>query len=359
MSGRTLARLLAFVLIAGPAASSSSSAQPVPALRMPGAGRVAAVIETRQRDGFDQRIRYEGGDGRNHAEIALRTETGDLLLAFPPRLAKPSEFGIAGEIAVRFPGEAMRVVAPRRNAYGPVGLALGLDCLYAWQWFERPRAGAQVARSDGLFGVSDPSAPRRALSLRIRLCRTAQASLDQLVAAVERLTIALPGDGTARPAPAPLPRRRPPPRPAPEARQAPPPQRPPQERPSQERPSQERSTQERPAPQRPAPPERPQAEPAPGRPTVPIPPAESGRRYLAPRSQEPRAPEIPPAPEAAPRSGTQRYITDGPQPAEPPGGTPTPSPAPNAVPGRGTGETLSRDLPPEAYRPPPERSPGR
>ncbi|KMO13989.1 hypothetical protein SQ03_20565, partial [Methylobacterium platani JCM 14648] len=126
--------MLAGLIWAGPAAAQSA-----PALRLPGAGRVASVVETRHRDGFDQRIAYDGGDGRNHAEIALRNETGDLLLAFPPRLAKPSEFGIAGEIAVRFPGEALRVVPPRRNAYGPVGMALGADCLYAWQWFERPR----------------------------------------------------------------------------------------------------------------------------------------------------------------------------------------------------------------------------
>ncbi|SFV17229.1 hypothetical protein SAMN02799631_06668 [Methylobacterium sp. 174MFSha1.1] len=342
--------VLALLAGAGPA-----PAQTVPALRLPGAGRVAAVIETRHRDGFDQRIRFEGGDGRNHAEIALRNETGDLLLAFPPRLAKPSEFGIAGEIAVRFPGEPMRIQAvPPRNAYGPVGLALGADCLYAWQWFERPRRDAQVASRegipasrDGIFGTTDPSAPRRALSLRIRLCRTAQASLDDLVAAIRHLTIALPGDGAVR-APAaarPVPRRRvakPAPRPAPagapeqEARPAPP-------------------------PERPRPPPQPQAEPAPPRPTVPVPPpAEGGRRYLAPRAPESRTPEArpletPAAPEAAPRSGSQRYITDGPQPAEPPGVTPTPSPAP----GRGAGETLSRDLPPEAYRPPPDRAPGR
>ncbi|GJD61665.1 cellulose biosynthesis protein BcsN [Methylobacterium frigidaeris] len=347
MSVRLPTALLA--LIAGVATVGSALAQSAPALRLPGAGRVAAVIETRHRDGFDQRIRYEGGDGRNHAEIGLRNETGDLLLAFPPRLAKPSEFGIAGEIAVRFPGETMRVLAtPRRNAYGPVGMALGADCLYAWQWFERPRRGAQLASRDEVFGTSGPSAPRRALSLRIRLCRTAQASLDDLVAAVQRMTIALPSDGVVQAPAAPrpvVPRRRPPkpaPRPAPaepapesEARPAPPPP----ERPR----SQPQGTQ-------------PQAEPAPSRPTVPVPPpAESGRRYLAPRAPEPRPPETPPAPEAAPRSGSQRYITDGPQPAEPPGATPTPSPAP----GRGAGETLSRDLPPEAYRPPPERGPGR
>ncbi|AWB24077.1 hypothetical protein DA075_27010 [Methylobacterium currus] len=342
MSARLPLCLLA--VIAGFAGAGSALAQAAPALRLPGAGRVTAVIETRHRDGFDQRITYGGGDGRNHAEIGLRNETGDLLLAFPPRLAKPSEFGIAGEIAVRFPGETMRVQArPGRNAYGPVGMALGADCLYAWQWFERPRRGAQATSRDGIFGVADPSAPRRALSLRIRLCRTAQASLDDLVAAVQHLTIALPVDGVVQvPAPRPAPRRRPAkavPRPAkaepaPEARPVPPPP-------------------ERPQPQ---PRPQPQAEPAPTRPTVPVPPpAEGGRRYLAPSPPETRPPEAPPAPEATPRSGSQRYITDSPPPAEPPGATPAPSPAP----GRGAGETLSRDLPPEAYRPPPDRGPGR
>ncbi|PJI36815.1 hypothetical protein CTI14_72205, partial [Methylobacterium radiotolerans] len=33
---------------------------------------------------------YAGGDGRNHAEIALRRETADLLLAFPPRWPSPA-----------------------------------------------------------------------------------------------------------------------------------------------------------------------------------------------------------------------------------------------------------------------------
>ncbi|WP_287031569.1 cellulose biosynthesis protein BcsN, partial [Methylobacterium sp. CG08_land_8_20_14_0_20_71_15] len=210
-NGRRAALLVALAagvgLLGGPA-----QAQTAPALRLPGAGTVAGVVETRLRDGFDQRIRYAGGDGRNHAEIALRNETGDLLLAFPPRLSKPSQFGIEGEIAVRFPGQAMRVLtSPRRNAYGPVGIALSADCLYAWQWFERPAAGTRVA-AGGLFGPLPQSASgRRALSLRIRLCRTAEASLDTLVAAVEGLTIVLPEGGFA--APAARPARRAPPRP--------------------------------------------------------------------------------------------------------------------------------------------------
>ncbi|MEQ4596485.1 MAG: hypothetical protein ABN488_01745, partial [Methylobacteriaceae bacterium] len=77
-----LLAVLPALLVVGPAL-----AQTAPVLRLPGAGPVAGVVETRVRDGFDQRIRFEGGDGRNHAEVALRNETGDLLLAFPPRLA--------------------------------------------------------------------------------------------------------------------------------------------------------------------------------------------------------------------------------------------------------------------------------
>lgn len=51
---------------------AGARAQTVPVLTLPGAGALTAVIETRERDGFDQRLRYAGGDGRNHAEIALR-----------------------------------------------------------------------------------------------------------------------------------------------------------------------------------------------------------------------------------------------------------------------------------------------
>ncbi|PXW53695.1 cellulose biosynthesis protein BcsN [Methylobacterium sp. B4] len=322
----------AFALLAGPALAQSA-----PALRLPGAGPVAGVVETRLRDGFDQRIRFEGGDGRNHAEVALRNETGDLLLAFPPRLAKPSQFGIESEMAVRFPGQVMRAVAPRRNGYGPVGMALSAECLYAWQWFERPSAAQRVASRGGLLDTLAPTSGRRALSLRIRLCRTAQASLDDLVAAVERMTIALPGEpgaagrpGRAGPRPA-LVRRPPPTR----ARQAarPAPQEPPPAATPQSAPT--------PPPQQAAPPARPQ---------VPAPPDSAGRRYIAPPTPEGTPPASPPEAGAA-AGGAQRFITGVPKSGEASGRDLMPSPAP----GRSTGESLSRDLPPEAYRPAPDR----
>lgn len=320
--------------------AAPAAAQPAPALRLPGAGPVEAVIETRLRDGFDQRIRYAGGDGRNHAEIALRNQTGDLLLAFPPRLAKPSQFGIEGEIAVRFPGQVMRVQgAPHRNVYGPVGIALGPDCLYAWQWFERPAAGARPM-GNGLFGpLSATNSGLRALSLRIRLCRTAEASLADLVAAVEGMTIALPGaTGLAGPAPTAAPRtiRRRPAAPR-AARDTPAPQK------SEPRPRPEPRAAERPEPAPTASPPAARQQPAPLVPPPPqATPGDAGRRYLAPAAPE----TPPPAAQPAPSPGGQRYITDPPRSPE------MPSPAP----GRGTGESLSRDLPSEAYRPPPERS---
>jgi hypothetical protein len=186
-----------YCALAGLLLPAAVHAQTAPVLSMPGAGALTAVIETRERDGFDQRLRYAGGDGRNHAEIALRQETADLLLAFPPRLAKPSAFGISGEIAVRFPGQAMTVRPPLRNAYGPVGIALGADCLYAWQWIEGGRSDVAGAQPPALF-QAQPLA-RRAISLRIRLCRTAEASLGDLMRAVEGLRINLPG---TRPPPA-------------------------------------------------------------------------------------------------------------------------------------------------------------
>ena len=337
LRGLAAASALACGLALGAGAARAQGAAPV--LYLPGAGAVTAVVSTPVRDGFDQRIQFEGGDGRNHAEIALRNETGDLLLAFTPRLAKPSQFGIEGEIAVRFPGQPMRVLAaPRRNAYGTVGMALGPDCLYAWQWFERPRAGPRAEVQGGLFGpLPEWRDGRRALSQRIRLCRTARASLDDLVGSVERMVITLPtGVRSAPVAAARPPVRRKPPAPRiarPAAAEAPPrPELPAAPPPAPPPPKVEQSRVPAPPPPQPS-------------------PTDTGRRYLAPAPPEAGAPTAVPPP--APSGGPQRYITDGLRPAEAPGTSLAPSPAP----GRSTGESLSRDLPAEAYQPPPKRGP--
>ncbi|ACL58644.1 cellulose biosynthesis protein BcsN [Methylobacterium nodulans] len=335
------ALLLGSMVVAAP---GRGLAQPAPVLHLPGAGRVAGIEEIRVRDGFDQHIRFEGGDGRNRAEVGLRTETGDLLLAFPPRLAKPNELGIAGELAARFPGQMMRVVTtPQRNAYGPIGLAVSADCLYAWQWFERASRAARGDERPGLLGpLSPPPAGRQALSLRIRLCRTAQASLGDLLRAVARMTIALPH----RPALA-----------SREAIPSPPVARPakPRSRPAQPKPAAPVPARARTAPEAPVarPSQPPPAAPAPPSPPPPSDSSEPGRRYIVPPA--PAAPAPPAAPpDASAPSGPQRYITDGMTAPAPPGGSHL---APQPAPGRTPGESLSRDLPPEAYRPPPLRSP--
>lgn len=308
-----------YCALAGLLLPAAVHAQTVPVLSMPGAGALTAVIETRERDGFDQRLRYAGGDGRNHAEIALRQETADLLLAFPPRLAKPSAFGISGEIAVRFPGQAMTVRPPLRNAYGPVGIALGADCLYAWQWIEGGRSDVAGAQPPALF-QAQPLA-RRAISLRIRLCRTAEASLGDLMRAVEGLRITLPG---TRPPPAVVRGR--PPRTTPKT--------------AARRPSRpaaaEAQKAKNPPPQTPVV-ERPQTPVAP--PVAPPPSAPSvatdQKRYIVTPTPQAPAPVLP-------EPGSQRYITEG-------SGSGT---APKPAPGQAPGETFFRDLPPEAYRPP-------
>ncbi|WP_244514152.1 cellulose biosynthesis protein BcsN [Methylobacterium sp. UNC378MF] len=306
-------------------ACGAATAQPAPVLLLPGAGAVTAVIDTRERDGFDQRLRYAGGDGRNHAEIALRRETADLLLAFPPRLAKPSEFGIAGEIAVRFPGQAMTVRPPLRNAYGPIGIALGADCLYAWQWIEGGRSDSASGGQPPALFQAEPIARRRAISLRIRLCRTAEASLGDLVRAVEGLRIALPGTRLPSAAARIRPRR-----PAPKA--------------VARRPGKpvaaEAETPETPSPRKqpPAPPPSPPQTPVAPPPAPPPIASPDQKRYIVPPTPQSPAPVLPEA-------GNQRYITDG-------GGTGI---APKPAPGQAPGETFFRDLPPEAYRPPSAR----
>lgn len=301
-------------------------AQAAPVLRLPGAGRVVATSDTPVRDGFDQRIQFGGGAGTNAANLGLRTQTADLVLAFPANLARPNRAGIDAEIAALFPGQVLRVLAvPRRNAYGPVGMAVGADCLYAWQWIDL--TPAMMGGSGGrprLFGSLSRPDPVGAVSLRIRLCRTERASLPDLIAAVEGLSL----DLAARPrldVPAPIVRtRRPAPRPAAVA-----------------------------APRRKAPATA--TERVAAQPDSAAPPESAGRRFLAPPASNTVAPPSPAPPVArpavAPPAGA-RYITDVIRPPETPDravSTPSPSPA-----GRPSSpEGVSPDLPIQAIEPAP------
>ncbi|MHC2000155.1 cellulose biosynthesis protein BcsN [Methylobacterium sp. CM6241] len=295
-------------------------------VEIPGAGRVSDVAQTAFRDGFAQRVTFAGGP-RNYAEISVRNGAdaggrfGSALI-----MAKPTRLGIAAELLARFPGEGMRVsTVPKRNAYGPVGLAVGSNCLYAWQWIDlAPRSGGRSA-PDSLFGGST----ERAASLRVSLCRTATATLADLVSGVERMNLSLgAGREGGRP---------------------------------------HVSTRAAPKPRREAPSARASKEPAkaaaqpPGameRPSARNQKADDGRRAPVPVVER-ASPTIPSPPAAGtavplpagPATGAPRYITD-PTPTLAPT-APVAAPKPAAPTSVETEDRLSPDLPIRAYRPPP------
>ncbi|MCI9882708.1 MULTISPECIES: cellulose biosynthesis protein BcsN [Methylobacterium] len=321
----TAAALAALLLLpALPAAARPGRA----ALDLPGAGPVSDVAQNPSRDGYSQRITFRD-DPRAVAEVSVRNGEG----GSGPAMAKPSRTGIAAELRARFPGETMRVVTQaHRNAYGPVGLALGNDCLYAWQWIDLGDAGRR--RPSSLFGA-DGAAP--AASMRIKLCRTATASLADLTRAVEQMRFSADSNAAPRAQEEMAARRQPlrrrdaaSPRPrAPrEAAQVP-------------------ETTVRPpgAMERPGPEKRPEA--APRR----MASEQSGetQRYLVPGPGA--APPVPAVPVPVPPAGGQgpRYITDAAQ-ADGTVAITVPRPAPNRA---EVEDLMARELPARAYRPPP------
>jgi len=330
---RHLRRFLAASSAALALIAAGSIVQAAPVLRLPGAGQVVATNDTLVRDGFDQRIQFGGGAGSNAANLALRTQTADLVLAFPANLARPNRAGIDAEIAALFPGQILRVLPiPRRNAYGPVGMAVGADCLYAWQWIDLTPAMMQASGRPRLFGALSRPEPIGAVSLRIRLCRTEQASLPDLIAAVENMRLDLVarprGDVGLAPAvtePTRIRRRAPRPMAA--------------------------SVPARRAPT--APPRADEARPAPVTPKAGATPASAGSRFIAPPPPSgvvaTPAARPAPGPASSPAPGG-RYITDVIQPPDAPvRGVPTPAPNPAGPPSGG--EAVSSDLPTQAYRP--------
>lgn len=159
------------------------------ALSLPGAGAVVEITNTPLRDGFDQRIRFSGGDGENSARIVVHDATADLVFAFPNDMVKPTADTIQMALNARFPGQSLTIQRrPLRNAYGPVGYAVGADCLYAWQWIEW--SPSDIAVTSGLIRTG---MARGAASIRIRLCSTERASLDTLLGTIERMRLNLSG----------------------------------------------------------------------------------------------------------------------------------------------------------------------
>lgn len=171
--------------VSQPAASAPAPGHASAVAMLPsGAGAIAQVRERAYQNGFGQEIAFrDGGKGLNRVEITVAAQAGSAG-PNPAPMAKPSEAGVKAEIAARFPGVPMQVVAqPRANAYGPYGLAVGrpsgaVRCLYAWQWIDNLRS------APGAAGAG------QAASVRVRLCRS-DATLDQLASHVDQLAIDL------------------------------------------------------------------------------------------------------------------------------------------------------------------------
>ncbi len=155
------------------------------AIKVPAAlGAVKNVEDRRYANGLDERIVLDNGeDGDNRIDVAFFRTDGTGAGADRLTAQRPARAEIEGEIVSRFPGVGMHIVTtPRRNARGPIGMAVGqsqqgVKCLYAWQWIDEASSGER--------GV--------VASLRARLC-SRRASLDQMAGALEDMEIFAPKD---------------------------------------------------------------------------------------------------------------------------------------------------------------------
>jgi hypothetical protein len=162
-------------------------------------GLVTSVREKTFANGVRQQAVLEGGGGlgENQLEISVQTPNaisgGETL-----SIGRPSQDGIRREIIARYPKLEMRIVTqPRQNALGVFGLAIGrssggVRCVFAWQWVDDLRGGAgsggvslMGAKFGGGSGEATPA------SIRVHLCRK-DATVDDLAATVEGLTLAAP-----------------------------------------------------------------------------------------------------------------------------------------------------------------------
>ncbi|WP_203236194.1 cellulose biosynthesis protein BcsN, partial [Methylobacterium crusticola] len=146
---------------------------------------VRSVQQVRFRGGLQQTILLrDGGEARDRVTLSLRAGEGG---PDAPAMAKPTRPAIMGELALLGPGEGMRVVTrPMRNAYGPIGMAIGRTCLYAWQWIDD--VGTALPRT--VAGVRASAGQAWPASLRILLCRRDGGDPVALATPVLRLTLA-------------------------------------------------------------------------------------------------------------------------------------------------------------------------
>ncbi|WP_349359243.1 cellulose biosynthesis protein BcsN [Stappia sp.] len=150
------------------------------------AGDVVSVTQGRRAGQAGERS-VLAGDATTRGENTL-----DLRVVEGENAGRPLDArALRRELARRFPDRRLSLVDKVTvNAYGPYGLAHdGRGCAFAWQ---------TIALADrGTASFWTPQA-RRALSLRMRLCRK-DLSADDAIAAFSRLRLAMSGLATATP----------------------------------------------------------------------------------------------------------------------------------------------------------------
>jgi hypothetical protein len=174
-----IAPLLLLLPLAGCAAPESGDGLTgiagVPMLGLPPqAGRVVGVTERRSDGATTQTIALEADPstpGQNQLVVTSHRRG-------PARRIRSDE--IAAEMAAAMPGVPMAVaMTTNQNGLGPFGYAMGRGqgqtCLYGWQETGGPDPGA------GTF-----DAPRRPMSVRLRICRT-KTSPQALLAVMQGL----------------------------------------------------------------------------------------------------------------------------------------------------------------------------
>lgn len=178
-----------------PADAARTRAVRIAVLWLPQAA--GAVVKLRERhyiNGTRQEIILKGNKltpGENVIDVSIRTsssQSGKIL-----EIGPPSRDGIRNEILSRFPKTRMSIVTqPRRNRFGPFGLAIGrrangARCVFAWQWIDDLRSHVPNMSNFGKFGAL---IGRRALatSIRIKLCRGGT-TVDQLASYLEALRL--------------------------------------------------------------------------------------------------------------------------------------------------------------------------
>jgi hypothetical protein len=170
--------------VRGPSARSSASgpvftglaapAARTPLLSLPAAGAPVLVDEVRYADGVRQTIRF----GASRADLTLGSGASGGAL----RMEKPTRQGVAAELAALPDGPYRVLTQPAHNAYGPIGVALGRRCAFAWQWIDRTDGGALGAA----WAMNGPIS----VSLRVHHCpRGGTVSSDALIADLTRLRL--------------------------------------------------------------------------------------------------------------------------------------------------------------------------